>query len=744
MIAYLSGIVSLVFVPELSWGWWGILMALAVAFWQPIRASALLYAGGLLVATVYGHWQLAHRFEQSPQDLVMTAEVAALPVYKNGYYRLLLRPVQVSAQASELPALRLVEANYYGVDYRFAKGDCLELVVKIKPPVGLSNPAAFDRERDYLSRGIDARGYVRRIEGHRSAEPSIRHVRQYLADYFDQRFSVLGANTLRALILGDRTRLSSEQWQVLQVTGTAHLFVVSGLHVAVFAALGWGIGRLLQLPLLLWSRSTSGWRWLAPMMAVGLAGCYAGLSGWGIPVQRAWLMLAVFMLGSGGLYPLSGWQRWRLALVVIVTLHPLAILEAGLWLSFGAVALILWLWQSNAEVQGWQRHLGVGLKLQWVLFLGMLPLLAALFNQLSLLSVPVNLVAVPILGLLIWSLPALLSLAAFSVEVVQLINMGVEGLWQLLTWCATVPGLHTDVAGLSGSLLVLMGLAVVLLLLPMPALCRVLLVPVLIPILAPRITLPEVGEFNVWVFDVGQGQAVLIETAGGSLLYDTGPGYPGGGAAFPYAVLPWLERRGISVLETLVISHGDSDHAGGWNVLAEHLSVRQLYAGEPDALPGAERCAEQQWRSGSVKFGFYRAFADTETRSRNNRSCILYVDNGHCSLLLTGDLDASGEYRLLSRGFRQPVTWLVAGHHGSRDSTTAALLDLLQPHQVVISAGRYNRFGHPHGEVVARLEARGIPWLQTADAGAIQLVADSEHCSAAGYRKQKKRYWTAS
>ncbi len=744
MITYLLGIVCVAFVPDLAWSWWIISFACLLSCCRSLRRPALFFACGILVATLYGHWQLAHRFDQPPRDIQLSAEVVALPSYRNGRYSLLLKPLNRSDLSPELASIRRVQASYYGSDHTFAEGDRLELIIRLKPPRGLGNPATFDLERYYLAQGVDARGYIKQVHARLPAAPSLRHARQYLANDFDERFEEGSSVLLRALVLGDRSQLSPQQWEILRVTGTAHLFVVSGLHVAVIAALGWGVGRLLQLPALWLRWHSPAWRLLGPAFALLAAGSYAWLSGGGIPVQRAWLMLAVFVFGSWVLMPLSGWQRWRLALIITVSLQPLSVLEAGFWLSFGAVALILWLWECTSEQNGLKRKLMTGFKLQMVLFVGMLPLMAVLFNQLSLLSVPVNLLAVPVISLLVWLLPFLLLLAGLDDSIIGLIDTSAEWLWRVLAWCAEVPGLYTELTVTAAVTIVLAFVASALLLLPMPLLYRLLVLPILMPLLSlHRETLPE-GTFHAWMFDVGQGQAVLIETAEGALLYDTGPGYASGGAAFSFAIKPLLDAKGLRHLDTLIVSHGDSDHAGGYQALSEHLTFSRLYAGEAEQLSGAVQCSRQTWRRGGVHFSFQQAFVRTDELGSNNRSCILRVDNGRCSLLLTGDLDASGEYRLLSGGFREPVTWLVAGHHGSRDSTTGALLDWLQPEWVLVTAGRHNRFGHPHAEVINRLSSRGIPWLQTAEEGAIELVADSEHCHVERYRVQKKRYWTAS
>ncbi|GAA0784890.1 DNA internalization-related competence protein ComEC/Rec2 [Marinobacterium sediminicola] len=742
MIAYLFGILAVTFVPALSWAWLLLALALPVLMSNGIRRLVLPFVMGLLVATLYGHWQLAHRFEHSPSDYVFTAEIVDLPRYQNGRYVLLLKPINSAELASEVKSLRLIRATYYGQEYTLYEGDELEMLIRLKSPGGLRNPSAFDLERYYLANGIDARGYIKEIRSHLSVKPGLGNLRQRLASYFEDAFPAASAVMFRALVLGDRSQISPDQWRILQVTGTAHLFVVSGLHVAVVAALGWGLGRLLQLPTLLLGWRHVGWYMFPSATALLIAGSYAWLSGWGIPVQRAWLMLAVFVIAGWMLRPLSGWERWKLALVVIVSLHPLAVLEAGLWLSFGAVALIL-LMQGDSELPRPWSHVELGARLQLMLFVGMLPLMASVFNQFSLLSIPVNLVAVPMLTLVIWSLPVVLLLPWIDTGLTAGIERVVEVLWQLLFWCGDVLGLHAQVAAPGGVVLIIGGVAVLLLLLPIPLLYRMLVVPLLVPLLSVQAAKPSEGHFRAWLFDVGQGQAVLVETAGGAVLYDTGPGYSSGGAAFGYAVQPMLVDRGIRALQALIVSHGDSDHAGGYEVVRQYFSYSMVYAGEPELTPGAMDCSDQQWQLGGVSFGFLRAYDKSEGLSSNNRSCILRVENGTCSLLITGDLDMSGEYKLLSGGHHAPVTWLVAGHHGSRDSTTGAILDLLAPEWVLISAGKYNRFGHPHKEVIAKLEARDIPWMVTANAGAIEMVADMEHCSTQALREQEKRYWTA-
>ncbi|MBV0932150.1 DNA internalization-related competence protein ComEC/Rec2 [Marinobacterium sp. A346] len=657
----------------------------------------------------------------------------------------MLEPLDEETLPVAVRRIRLISAGYYRHDQHFASGDRLQVRLRVKPPTGLSNPGSADRERWYLSRGIDARGTVTAVVSRLPSASGWSSGRADLSSFLAGTFRPETAATLQALLTGNRSGVSESQWQWLRVTGTAHLFVVSGLHVAVAGAFGWWLGRGMMLLPALVGLSMARWHWVPSIVALLVAASYAGLSGWGIPVQRAWLMLAVFMAGNLWLQPISGWQRWRLALVAVLTLQPLAILETGTWLSFGAVALILWYVQQRT-VSSVKTALSSWLGIQWVLFIGMLPLMASGFNQLSLLSIPVNLLLVPLVSIAIWVLPVLLALASMGGNIgflaIALVEAGTSLVWSFLAWSAEVPGLHVPVSAPEGWALLCVALGVSGLLLPMPVPYRLLALPLLLPVLSPA-SLPPAGHFRAHLFDVGQGQALLVETAEGALLYDTGPGYGGGGAAFGYTVQPWLERRGIDRLKTLIISHADSDHSGGESFLRVRMKVENFYAGEPEHHVGATRCKAQYWQSGSVRFRFLPAFAQDADVSANNRSCVLEIETDQCRLLVTGDLDVSGEYRLLSAGYRHKPTWLIAGHHGSRDSTSSALLELLAPEQVLISAGRFNRFGHPHEEVIDRLAVHHIPWKTTSHSGALEMVADSKQCLLRSYREQQKRYWTA-
>lgn len=749
MIAYIGGILTVALLPSLTYiGIFALLIPLLGI--RSLRRGMLFYLLGVALAASWGGWQLYHRLPSSPEpvDMKVHGRIDSLVQHQEDRQTFTLKVLALDSERSEHQRLRRLRVSFYHAGERLGYGDELEALIRLRSPRGLYNPAGLDTERFYLSSGLDARGYIRQLIRHRPAENlSIGMLRRQLRDWLDRRFAPQAAVTLRALIIGDRTGLSELQQQWLRRTGTAHLLVVSGLHVAVVATLGWLLGRALSMPLLLAGLSRLGY--ILPLSgALVTATAYAALAGWGLPVQRAWLMLLIFLIGNWQLLNLSGWQRLKLALLVILSWQPLAVLEPGLWLSFAAVALILWQLQQRQHPlpePAWRRLPGQWWRVQLALFLGLSPVLIINFNQLSLAGIGINLIAVPWVSLSIWLLPLMLLLTGFWPDCGSLLQWNLDQIWHLLGWGAEVPGLVLQVGSPHFLVLMLSLAGLLVLLLPLPLRMRAPALLLYLPLLLAPSSTPQSGQFRAWVFDVGQGQAILIETAEDLLLYDTGPGFGAGRSAFPYTVAPYLRRLGNPALDRVVISHGDLDHSGGLGALRRDYDIGRLLSGEP--LPGvpAESCRHGNWESAGVQFGLLDPFGNSvEALSSNDRSCVLRVSNGRCSLLLTGDLSQSGEYRLLSAGKIEPVTWLVAGHHGSRDSTTGALLDYATPEQVLISVGFGNRFGHPHEEVIERIERRNIPWSSTARQGALLLQASGDSCTLTRYRELKKRYWTAS
>ncbi|KGK43164.1 hypothetical protein LH51_01640 [Nitrincola sp. A-D6] len=749
MIAYLSGLLSVTFLPQLSLAWL-LLLLLPFCWVYRLRQILLCFLAGVLVAAMYGAWQLHHRLPETLDrtDALCQGVVAGLPEFTDRRTRFILSVKACDNAAPAIQQLRRIRVNQYhqhnDLAGSIAAGDKLTLLLRLRTPHFLQNPDAFDLELHFLRSGWDASATLLEIKEHQSKALRLQSIRGHFRDYLWRNFAgTQAAWLLPAITLGDRSSMTDAHWQVLQRTGTAHLLVVSGLHIAVITGVGLLLGRLLTSLLLLAGIRHRYARALPLILAFVFATGYAVIAGFNLPVQRAWLMVCVFLAGEWRLLQFSGWMRWRIALIVVLTLQPLAIIQPGAWMSFAAVALLLFL--SDCYQTRHKRWLGQLFRAQWVIFIGMIPVMAVVFQQFGPVAPLINLLAVPVFSLFIMLLPVFLLGMMFDWGwVAGVLVLFLDGFWQFLEQLAWMPGGHHSIASPSTTVLLLLVPLLSALLAPVPWRWKWIALLLCVPLIWPALQKPSRGEFRALVFDAGQGLAVLVETHNHLLMYDTGPGYFGGGSAWPYAIEPWFKARNYDALDHLVISHNDLDHAGGLVALNASLVVGRQESGSLQLQArGFESCHLQQvWEYDGVSFR-YLTDGPSGTAGENDRSCVLEVRSADCTLLLPGDIRVATEYDLMRSNRLRPVTWLVAAHHGSNTSSSGVFIDRLQPEAVIYTAGFNNRYAHPATEVVERFALRGVQAYDTAVMGAITLSAEIGQCLESAQRQRKRRYWTS-
>ena len=651
-------------------------------------------------------------------------------------------------------------------------GEHWQFTVRLKAPHGNRNPHGFDYELWLWEQDVQATGYVR--AGARDAPPQrlastwrhpVERARETVRDVILARTARQPGNeahsramgVVAALVTGDQAAIERADWDVFRATGVAHLMSISGLHITLFAWLAAGVVGAL------WRRSRRLMLWRpAPQAAliggVLLAAAYALFSGWGVPAQRTIGMLAIVALLRGGARQWPWPCVWLLVCAAVVAWDPWALLQAGFWLSFVAVGV---LFASDAGLAGRLHDVRPGaaqrlasqawrlLREQWVVTVALTPLSLLLFQQVSLVGFVANLVAIPWVTLVVTPLamlgvlvPPLWDAAAFAVRALG-VGLGWLAGWPLATWAVAAAPLWAGVAGVGGGLLLAMRL---------PPALRLMGLPLLLPVLLWQPPRPAMGEFDLLAADVGQGNAVLLRTAHHGLLYDTGPRYSLESDAGHRVLVPLLRALGERP-HTVVLSHRDSDHTGGAAaVLAMQPQAEVLASIEPghplQALRPATRCeAGQRWTWDGVQFELLHPQADDYARFAvrpNALSCVLRVSNGRAAVLLPGDIERAQEAALTARSREsgQPLQadLLLVPHHGSKTSSSDALLDAVAPRLALVQSGWRNRFGHPAPEVTARLRGRGID------------VIDSPHCGAARWRSdrpqqvdcerlQAPRYW---
>ena len=252
---------------------------------------------------------------------------------------------------------------------------------------------------------------------------------------------------------------------------------------------------------------------------------------------------------------------------------------------------------------------------------------------------------------------------------------------------------------------------------------------------APPGRAPPQG-FSLAVLDVGQGLAVVVRTAGHTLLYDAGPAFPGGFDAGAGVVVPYLRRGGVAAVDKLMLSHWHLDHYGGITAVRAALPVRREFA--TDRGPP---CADgQAWNWDGVRFEFLHPPAGWEGARRNNQSCVLRVTAGATSMLLTGDIERAAEEFLVERKIPRSDVLLVP-HHGSRTSSSEEFIAAVAPRWAIVPAGYRNRFGHPVREVLERYARAGVTVLRTDRDGAISIVLDGHTPRVSTERSRAPRYW---
>ena len=656
-----------------------------------------------------------------------TVEILAWPKTFDHYQSVPIKESVTGRKLRMLAPLTLV----------LAPGQEWKVTGRLKPPTGYLSPDAFDYRVHQLIRGFS--GSLSVSHGQLIAQhPSWRQqlagsIRLWLQQ---QPWPIEKKAWALALLLGDKNWLSDDQKQLLQQSQTQHLVVVSGLHLGLAFGLAFALFSLLNRCLPGQSKS---WRQSLPWL-VGLlvAFLYAALCQFAIPTQRALVMLAVpILIKSVGRHFTLG-QCLALAWIIILGLQPFALLQIGTWLSFLAVSALMLALSGRGFIQRW-------ISPQWRVFLLLSPVLIGLGLGLNVASIILNLVAIPLLGLVImpclvlvltdwlWGPSVLSALATDGFFLAQTgleWGMGVAsqsywpGVWPVMVWLPLFLGalLWLLPKGLPGRLPLGLVLA-------MPLAHQ-------FPLnLTPR---PE--TFTVTVLDVGQGQAIVLSVDGEpQVIMDLATE-----SAFSQVVAPFLRREVPlgEVIPLIVVSHSDDDHAGGLASAQDSLAAQQ-WLGSGLEPHGIEQCrAGQNWEFQNLKVDvLFPPLGVPDSWNDNNRSCVLLISWQGRRILIPGDIEKIAEYLLLDSLPTLPtknLDLLVLGHHGSKSSSSHQWLETWRPAMAVTSSGRWHRFGHPHSLVLDKLAARDIPLWSTSEHGSLAFRFTRQHLQVTPL---KRRFW---
>lgn len=721
VLAFVVGMLSLRWLPWLpSILWLSVLGILAVA----LLRSRVYPAGWLLLgvcwACLSAQWALDDQLaeELDGRTLWVAGTVVGLPEWPE----VAGQPPTVRFELADAESRRGLLPKRMRLSWRappeqVKAGERWRLAVRLRRPTGLLNPYGFDYQAWLFAKRIGATGSVK--AGQRLAVgQGLHHWREQLRERIQRYAPQRSQAVVSALVLGDSSGLSTEQWHTLQTTGTVHLMVISGQHISLIAAVTYGfVVALMRLGW--WPRSVP-WLPVACLLSMCAALIYGAFAGFAVPVQRACIMVMVALLWRWQFQHLNVWAAFITALCLVLLFEPLVVLQAGFWLSFTAVGALILAFAARLGPWRWWHIMG---RTQWVAALGLAPFLLALSLPVSLMGPVANIFAVPwlsllalpvtLLGVVLLPWPSLaeivLSVADWCLNILFMVLNGFAQGW---------PAWQGSGVTVGALLLALVG--VLCLLLPRPVLPLSAGLALWLPLLNPSLKPVDYGQAEVWVLDVGQGQAVWVRTAEHSLLYDAGP-FMSGFDAGERIVVPVLRGYGQTVLDELLISHADADHAGGAQAILDTVQVARVVSGQPEQHPAhfaAQACSEQSWRWDGVEFTRWQW---PHGQDNNQLSCVLLISAQGEHLLLTGDLDAAGEAALLVDWPDLQVDWLVAGHHGSRTSTSRRFVQAIAPQYAVISRGKHNSYGHPHPAVLTNLQREHVRIYDTAQDKAVQI-----------------------
>lgn len=672
-------------------------------------------------------------------------------------------------------------------------GQVWRMALILREPHGSRNPHGFDYEGHVFAQGVRATGTVRgepvllRDDGWASISVGAQRARHYVRDAMLPYIEDLRwGGVLLALAIGDQASVAASDWLTFNRSGLTHLVSISGSHVTLVAVLAafvmnasWRRLKLAGRPLaeLLPAQLASAWT------ALLVAWLYCLLAGWGVPARRTFIMLAV-VAGSLALrLPLGPTHVLSAAAFVVVVLDPWSPLSAGFWLSFLAVYVLMassgW-WGRSAfmgggRLAGWMQGLREATRLQLLVTLALMPPLAMLFNEISVVSPLANAYAIPVIGALVTPLSLLLAGLALldGLDVVtELVARLAHALLQVCMWptewLAALPGASVPTAAVPAWATLCAMVGVGLALLPKGFPYRSLGWAFMLPVLVAVPARPEFGDWELYALDVGQGSALVLRTARHALVYDTGVRYSPDADAAQRNIVPFLRAMGVRKIDVLVVSHADLDHVGGLRSTLEAFPVEQSFANfdviawlkresrllgvrELPPLPHAVGLCRHGmvWETDGVRFSFLWPLGEGNidleagTRERNRNACVLRIEGAHHSIILPGDIGADEERSLVKRGM-EPADIALAAHHGSRYSSAAEFVEAAQAHHVIAQAARWNRYGHPAPAVERRWQANGAMFWNTGLDGAVIASSRAGKLWVESERARRPRVWGRS
>ena len=687
----------------------------------------------------------------------------------SGYPQIRENGIQVEIQIDSL----IIDSSIYPVygnallkiinfDHQFHYGDRLKIHSKLRQPDGERNPGGFDYRKFLNSQNIFALVTVLKptdlILLERTAPSTVAGIFFQIKSSLDQKINSLFDKQqralIRALLLGERGEISSKLREAFARSGVIHALAISGLHVGYILIILAGVFSILPIP-----------RKIKIVLIIAGLLFYNLLVGFKPPIVRASLMASLFLLGKLLQKPVDILNIISVSALIILLIDPQQLFLASFQLSFAAILSIIFIYQKLKIVfeksQRFRKltqskigeYTGALFLVSLSAQLGTLPIVVYYFHRIPLIALLANLLVIPIVGLVIAYGFICLIVSLIAAPVAQLfantagflvstliVFLRNTGSW----WFAAV-----DVYSVT-----LTGIVIYYFFLYLSInldkkshqKLGILTILVLANIFIWRSNFAQRDWLQITFFDVGQGDACLIQFPDGkNLLIDAGPNLMNFDAG-EYFIVPGLKRYGIKKLDAAILSHADNDHIGGLPSVMRKIAVEKIY--DAGLYHSTAICSLYQFLIDSLKLNYQKidqpirldefsrcgvyAIHPRESglkmlaRDVNNNSVVIKIIYNQVSFLFTGDIEKKAEtyiqeYRDLLRS-----DVIKVAHHGSKTSSTKSFIEQVKPELAVISVGKNNRFNFPDATVLSRFENFKIRVLRTDLNGAIILRTDGK------------------
>jgi competence protein ComEC len=740
----------------------------------PLHLFLFFFAGSLLEQSNRQSSELVGLAERQ-ERVTIEGTILEPPVTREESLTAVVRVDRVHGMVSGMAAGEKIRVTVYKPERAFALGDRILFPARLKAFRNFNNPGRYDYALAMEIRGLSCAASVtdgRRIVPIGKGDLGfpfelLERVRQPIREFFAERLSPRNKALFQALILGEQENIRPDLRESFAVTGLGHVLSVSGLHVALvagfcFALIKWALSLSYELALRTDLQKTAALFTCFPVVA------YTCLAGFQVPSQRSMMMVLAFLFSMILGREKDVWSTLALAALIVLAVDPHSIFAISFQLSFLAVVGILWLAPgifSLISFQAYETRKGYLYRL-YLYFCGLasvtvsamlflLPVTSFYFHRVSLVSVAANMTALPIMGICILPVGLLAAAClplshALANSVLAVAAWGLDRMmdyidyWSGFSWTA-IQVVRPNFM----EILLFYGFFFCLFSLRRLKWARVGFVFALLVLAGDVAYWTYRTHFNpslkVTYLDVGQGNAALIQFPGSEKMLIDGGGFAGSDFDIgEMVVAPFLLRSKILRIDTLVLTHPDTDHMSGLLYIAEYFGPREFwYNGEkvetPDfqELAGLLEVKEIRRRTpGDFKEGRQIGGASLEilhpgegmmSRKSNDNSLVLKMSCGETSFLFTGDLEAAGEGMLVSRrGSQLKSDILLVPHHGSNSSSSLAFLEAVRPKVCIISAGKDNPFGFPSQDILARMRGAGCRIIRTDEVGAIEVSIGQE------------------